>query len=44
MIGLEHYLTVSAALFVVGMVLFIIVLGINWTAQRLLHKFRIGHD
>ena len=32
------------ALFVVGMVLFVIVLGINWTAQRLLHKFRISHD
>ncbi len=38
--GSVHY----RALFVVGMVLFIIVLGINWTAQRLLHKFRIGHD
>jgi phosphate transport system permease protein len=38
--GSVHY----RALFVVGMVLFIIVLGINWTAQRLLHKFRISHD
>jgi len=38
--GSVHY----RALFVVGMVLFIIVLGINWTAQRLLHKFRIGHE
>lgn len=38
--GSVHY----RALFVVGMVLFVIVLGINWTAQRLLHKFRIGHD
>jgi hypothetical protein len=26
------------------MLLFAIVLGINWTAQRMLHKFRIGHD
>ncbi|MCW1886620.1 phosphate ABC transporter permease subunit PstC [Luteolibacter flavescens] len=38
--GSVHY----RALFVVGMVLFIMVLGINWTAQRMLHKFRIGHD
>ena len=38
--GSVHY----RALFVVGMLLFVIVLGINWTAQRLLHKFRIGHD
>lgn len=38
--GSVHY----RALFVIGMVLFIIVLAINWTAQRLLHKFRIGHD
>lgn len=38
--GSVHY----RALFVVGMLLFSIVLGINWTAQRLLHKFRIGHD
>jgi phosphate transport system permease protein len=38
--GSVHY----RALFVVGMVLFVIVLGINWTAQRLLHKFRIGHE
>ncbi len=38
--GSVHY----RALFVVGMVLFVIVLGINWTAQRLLHKFRISHD
>jgi len=38
--GSVHY----RALFVVGMVLFVIVLGINWTAQRLLHKFRIAHD
>jgi phosphate transport system permease protein len=38
--GSVHY----RALFVVGMVLFIIVLGINWTAQRLLHKFRISHE
>jgi phosphate transport system permease protein len=38
--GSVHY----RALFVVGMGLFVIVLGINWTAQRMLHKFRIGHD
>ncbi len=38
--GSVHY----RALFVVGMILFAIVLSINWTAQRLLHKFRIGHD
>jgi phosphate transport system permease protein len=38
--GSVHY----RALFVVGMVLFFIVLGINWTAQRMLHKFRIGHE
>ena len=38
--GSVHY----RALFVVGMLLFAIVLGINWTAQRMLHKFRIGHD
>jgi phosphate transport system permease protein len=38
--GSVHY----RALFVVGMLLFSIVLGINWTAQRLLHKFRIGHE
>ena len=38
--GSVHY----RALFVVGMLLFAIVLAINWTAQRLLHKFRIGHD
>ena len=38
--GSVHY----RALFVVGMMLFVIVLAINWTAQRLLHKFRIGHE
>lgn len=38
--GSVHY----RALFVVGMLLFAIVLGINWTAQRMLHKFRIGHE
>ncbi|WP_367873330.1 phosphate ABC transporter permease subunit PstC [Luteolibacter sp. Populi] len=38
--GSVHY----RALFVVGLVLFIIVLGINWAAQRILHKFRIGHE
>lgn len=38
--GSVHY----RALFVVGMMLFVIVLGINWAAQRMLHKFRIGHD
>lgn len=38
--GSVHY----RALFVVGMVLFFIVLAINWSAQRLLHKFRIGQD
>ncbi|MCW1914036.1 phosphate ABC transporter permease subunit PstC [Luteolibacter sp. GHJ8] len=38
--GSVHY----RALFVVGMVLFAIVLGINWTAQRILHKFRTAHD
>lgn len=38
--GSVHY----RALFVVGILLFAIVLGINWTAQRMLHKFRIGHD
>ena len=38
--GSVHY----RALFVVGMLLFAMVLGINWTAQRMLHKFRIGHD
>ncbi|MEK7953883.1 phosphate ABC transporter permease subunit PstC [Luteolibacter soli] len=38
--GSVHY----RALFVVGMVLFAMVLAINWTAQRLLHKFRISHE
>jgi phosphate transport system permease protein len=38
--GSVHY----RALFVVGMVLFVIVLGINWTAQRILHKFRSAHE
>lgn len=38
--GSVHY----RALFVVGLVLFVIVLGINWIAQRILHKFRVGHD
>ena len=38
--GSVHY----RALFVVGMLLFAIVLAINWTAQRLLHKFRIGQE
>lgn len=38
--GSVHY----RALFVVGMVLFIMVLGINWTAQRMLRKFRISHE
>lgn len=38
--GSVHY----RALFVVGLVLFVIVLGINWVAQRILHKFRVGHD
>jgi phosphate transport system permease protein len=38
--GSVHY----RALFVVGMVLFVMVLGINWTAQRMLHKFRISHE
>ncbi len=38
--GSVHY----RALFVVGLLLFIIVLGINWTAQRILRKFRIGHE
>ncbi|WP_193211641.1 phosphate ABC transporter permease subunit PstC [Luteolibacter marinus] len=38
--GSVHY----RALFVVGMVLFFIVLAINWSAQRLLHRFRIGQD
>ena len=38
--GSVHY----RALFVVGMLLFAIVLAINWTAQRMLHKFRIGHE
>ena len=38
--GSVHY----RALFVVGMLLFAIVLAINWTAQRLLHKYRIGQE
>ncbi len=38
--GSVHY----RALFVVGLVLFLIVLLINWIAQRILHKFRIGHE
>lgn len=38
--GSVHY----RALFVVGMVLFAIVLAINWTAQRILHKFRSAHE
>lgn len=38
--GSVHY----RALFVVGMLLFGIVLAINWTAQRMLKKFRIGHE
>jgi phosphate transport system permease protein len=38
--GSVHY----RALFVVGMVLFVIVLAINWTAQRILHKFRSAHE
>lgn len=38
--GSVHY----RALFIVGLVLFGIVLGINWTAQRLLRKFRISHE
>lgn len=37
--GSVHY----RALFVVGILLFMIVLAINWTAQRLLQRFRIGH-
>jgi len=37
--GSLHY----RALFVVGLLLFLIVLVINWTAQRLLRRFRIGH-
>jgi len=36
--GSVHY----RALFVVGILLFIIVLAINWTAQRLLRRFRIS--
>ena len=38
--GSVHY----RALFVVGMLLFVIVLAINWTAQRILHKFRSAHE
>jgi phosphate transport system permease protein len=38
--GSVHY----RALFVIGMLLFSIVLGINWTARRLLKRFRIGHS
>lgn len=37
--GSLHY----RALFVVGLLLFVIVLSINWAAQRLLKRFRIGH-
>ncbi|BCU78632.1 phosphate ABC transporter permease subunit PstC [Luteolibacter sp. LG18] len=37
--GSVHY----RALFVVGILLFVIVLLINWSAQRLLKRFRIGH-
>ncbi|MFD0894575.1 phosphate ABC transporter permease subunit PstC [Luteolibacter ambystomatis] len=37
--GSVHY----RALFVVGILLFLIVLLINWSAQRLLKRFRIGH-
>lgn len=37
--GSVHY----RALFVVGILLFLIVLLINWTAQRMLKRFRIGH-
>lgn len=36
--GSVHY----RALFVVGILLFVMVLSINWTAQRLLKRFRIG--
>lgn len=36
--GSVHY----RALFVVGILLFLIVLAINWTAQRLLRRFRIS--
>lgn len=36
--GSVHY----RALFVVGILLFVIVLAINWTAQRLLRRFRIS--
>ena len=37
--GSVHY----RALFVVGILLFLIVLAINWTAQLMLKRFRIGH-
>jgi phosphate transport system permease protein len=38
--GSVHY----RALFVIGMLLFMIVLGINWSARRLIQRFRIGHS
>ncbi|HEY8962736.1 MAG TPA: hypothetical protein VIM57_11080, partial [Luteolibacter sp.] len=38
--GSVHY----RALFVIGMLLFTIVLGINWSARRLIQRFRIGHS
>ncbi len=38
--GSVHY----RALFVVGILLFVIVLAINWTAQRLLRRFRISQN
>ncbi len=38
--GSVHY----RALFVIGMLLFSIVLGINWSARRLIQRFRIGHS
>jgi phosphate transport system permease protein len=37
--GSVHY----RALFVVGILLFVLVLAINWTAQRLLRRFRFNH-
>jgi len=37
--GSVHY----RALFVIGILLFSIVLSINWSSQRLLKRFRIGH-
>lgn len=37
--GSVHY----RALFIVGLVLFLIILVINWSAQKLIHRFRTHH-